>query len=99
MNGDGAKIGRDAAHRMILLNRQDLEVCGVTDVISFDDQIVVLKTLCGGVDIEGSALQIHILNVEDGIVTMNGKVDSIRYYENVQEDKNSKGGFFNRLIR
>lgn len=99
MNGEGTKISRDAAHRMVLLNRQDLEVRGVTDVISFDEQLIALKTLCGSVEIEGSALQMQVLNVEDGIVSANGKIDSIRYYESDPEDKSNKSGFFNRLFR
>ncbi len=99
MNEGGAKISRDAAHRMVLQNRQDLEVRGVTDVISFDDQLIALKTLCGNMEIEGSSLQVQVLNVEEGIVTMNGRVDSIRYLESDGDENNGKNGFFNRLFR
>ena len=58
MNAEGARIGRDAAHRIDLLGRKNLEVRGVTDVISFDEQLVVLNTLCGNMEIEGESLQI-----------------------------------------
>ena len=47
MGVEGTKISRDAAHRIQLLGRKSMEVCGVTDVISFDEQLVVLNTVCG----------------------------------------------------
>ena len=56
MSIEGAKISRDVAHRIQLLERKSLEVCGVTDVISFDEQLVVLSTVCGSMEIEGNAL-------------------------------------------
>ena len=95
MNAEGTKISRDAAHRIVLLGRKSMEVCGVTDVISFDEQLVVLNTVCGNIEVEGSSLQIHVLN----IVALDGKVDSLRYYEMNQGEKDGKGGFFNKLFR
>ena len=99
MNAENAKISRDAAHRVQLLGRKSLEVCGVTDVISFDEQMVVLNTVCGTMELEGSSLQIHVLNLSDGIVSLDGMVDSIRYYENSAAEKEGKNRFFNRLFR
>jgi sporulation protein YabP len=99
MSIEGAKISRDAAHRIQLLERKSLEVCGVTDVISFDEQLVVLNTLCGSMEVEGDSLRVHVLNLADGIVTLDGRVDSIRYYETSQNEKDGKNRFFNRLFR
>ena len=99
MNEEGTKISRDAAHRIVLLGRKSMEVCGVTDVISFDEQLVVLNTVCGNIEVEGTSLQIHVLNIAEGIVALDGKVDSIRYYELNQGEKDGKSGFFNKLFR
>ena len=99
MSTEGTKISRDAAHRIQLLGRKSMEVCGVTDVISFDEQMVVLNTVCGNMEIEGTSLQIHVLNIADGIVAMDGLVDSIRYYDTNQNEKDGKNGFFNKLFR
>ena len=99
MNAEGTKISRDAVHRIVLLGRKSMEVCGVTDVISFDEQMVVLNTVCGNMEIEGTSLQIHVLNIADGIVAMDGLVDSIRYYDTNQNEKDGKNGFFNKLFR
>ena len=99
MSIEGAKISRDVAHRIQLLERKSLEVCGVTDVISFDEQMVVLNTVCGNMEVEGDSLQIHVLNIAEGIVAMDGTVDSIRYYESSQNEKDGKNRFFNKLFR
>ena len=99
MNAEGTKISRDAAHRIVLLGRKSMEVCGVTDVISFDEQIVVLNTVCGNMEIEGDSLQIHILNLAEGTVALDGRVDSLRYYETAQKETDGKSRFFNKLFR
>lgn len=99
MSIEGAKISRDVAHRIQLLERKSLEVCGVTDVISFDEQLVVLNTVCGSMEVEGNALRVHVLNLADGIVSIDGTVDSIRYYETSQNEKDGKNRFFSRLFR
>ncbi len=86
-------------HRLSLLGRESLEVRGVTDVISFDEQAVVLNTVCGTMSVEGSALHIHVLSIDEGIVAMDGKVDSVSYYETETGEKNGKTGFFGKLFR
>ena len=99
MGMEGARISRDAAHRIQLLERKSMEVCGVTDVISFDEQLVVLNTVCGNMEIEGEALQIHILNLAEGLVALDGRVVSLRYYETSQTEKDGKNHFFSKLFR
>ncbi|MBQ9806645.1 MAG: sporulation protein YabP [Clostridia bacterium] len=94
-----AERSRRAEHKLTLCGRESLEVRGVTDVANFDEQTVVLNTLCGGMEIEGSALHIHVLNIEDGVVTLDGKIDSISYYEQESDGKDGKNGFFGRLFR
>ena len=79
--------------------RESLEVHGVTDVISFDEQMVVLHTVCGTMEIDGASLHIHVLNIEQGIVTMDGRIDSISYYETGNSEKDEKNSFFSKLFR
>ena len=98
MNAEVAKLNR-ISHRVVLEGREGLEVRGVTDVVSFDEQAVSLLTVCGGMTVEGSALHIHVLSMEEGIVSMDGKVDSIVYYDNEESETNAKTGFFARLFR
>jgi hypothetical protein len=49
--------------------------------------------------VEGSSLHIHVLSMEEGIVSMDGRVDSIVYYDSEEDETNAKAGFFARLFR
>ena len=97
MNTDSAK-GKQTAHQITLHARESMEVRGVTEVISFDEESVILRTLCGNLSVEGASLHIHVLSIEDGIVTLDGKVDSINY-EDITDSEPGKGGFFGKLFR
>ena len=98
MNAEAAKLNR-AEHRIAMQGRERLEVHGVTDVISFDEQTVILCTVCGTMAIDGASLHIHVLNIELGIVTMDGNIDSISYYETRSGEKDEKNSFFGKLFR
>ena len=47
---------------LILENREKLTITGVLDVLSFDDQIVILETELGLLTIKGESI-IHIINI------------------------------------
>ena len=97
MNTETAK-GNRSAHKLTLQSRESMEVQGVTDVISFDEESVTLRTLCGTLSVEGASLHIHVLSIEQGIVTLDGKIDSVIYYDTADAES-GKGGFFGKLFR
>ncbi|MBR3894758.1 MAG: sporulation protein YabP [Clostridia bacterium] len=76
-----------------------MEIKGVTEVVSFDEQTVILNTVCGGLAVDGMSLHIQVLNLEQGIVTVDGRIDNLSYYETEHNEKTSKGGFFGKLFR
>ena len=94
-----AERGRKNEHVLSLRQRESMEINGVTDVVSFDEQTVILQTVCGRMTVEGSSLHIHVLSMEAGVVTLDGKVYSIAYEEPDDGDPNSKGNFFGKLFR
>lgn len=98
MSAEAAKTNLEA-HRVIIEERGRMEVRGVTDVISFDDQAVLLKTLCGEMCVEGASLHINVLSLTDGVVTMDGRVDSIAYYDQQSSEQSQKRSFFGKLFR
>ena len=98
MCADGIKEGY-MSHHISLKSRESMEVTGVTDVVSFDEQTVVLNTVCGNMEIDGSSLHIHVLSMEQGIVTMDGRIDSVTYYEDETSEKNAKSGFLGKIFR
>ena len=91
--------GNCLTHQISLKNRDTMEVSGVTDVISFDEQSVILSTICGNMEIDGSSLHIHVLSMEQGVVTMDGRIDSVTYYDQESEEKDGKRGFFGKIFR
>lgn len=98
MNAETAKINR-TEHRVTVRDREGAEISGVTDVISFDEQTVMLDTVCGKLAIEGASLHIHVLDIAQGTVVMDGRVDALTYYQAENKEKDSTAGFFGRLFR
>ncbi|MGF7184182.1 sporulation protein YabP [Desulfitispora alkaliphila] len=81
-----------------VFNRKKVEVTGVVNVESFDDDQVILETKLGVLVIKGENLHMSELNLDNGIVTMSGSVASMEY----SEDKNVKNkgkGFLKKILR
>ena len=82
-----------ANHRITLDRRESLRVDGVTEVVSFDDTTVLLKTTQGTLLVGGQDLKLRTLTLEGGQVAVDGTVSLLQY-----EDIRPQGGFFRRLF-
>ena len=80
-------------HKLQLVERQQLTMTGVTEVVSFDDTTVVLQTSLGTLVIQGRELQLKNLSLEGGQVSVSGTVSALIYEEPRQ------GGVWRRLFR
>ena len=80
-------------HKLTLNERQQLTVTGVTEVVSFEDTAVVLKTGLGTLVIQGRELQLRTLSVEGGQVEVAGTVSALVY-----EEPRQSGGWFRRML-
>ena len=56
-------INTNIVQNLILENRGKLSVSGVNDVLSFDDQIIIVETTLGLLTIKGEDLKINKLNI------------------------------------
>lgn len=74
---------------IILENREKMSISGVSDVLSFDDQIIIIETELGLLTIKGENLKINKLNIDTSDFTLNGKINSMTYSETTFEGKNS----------
>jgi sporulation protein YabP len=83
-------------HRLTLDERQKLTVTGVAEVVSFDENAVVLATTSGNMSIEGSGLKVNILDVKEGNVSVDGHIDCIYYFD--PTSKQITRGWFGRLF-
>ncbi len=66
-------------HNIILQNRKNLSVSGVAEVISFDDEVIVMKTSMGELTITGENLHITKTNVETGELILDGDIAECIY--------------------
>lgn len=66
-------------HTLTLSNRNMLSICGVIDVMGFDEQTVSLKTDCGSLIVKGSSLHISKLSLETKDVCIDGTINSLQY--------------------
>ena len=81
-------------HKLILDERNKLTLTGVTEVISFDDTAVILRTQLGKLMIHGKELQLKTLSLEGGQVAVEGHIAAMIY-----EDPRPGSGFFQKLFR
>lgn len=80
-------------HSLSLNERKKLTMTGVTEVVSFDDQWVVLKTALGTLTVQGQNLQLKQLTLDGGNVAVDGEISSLVY-----EQPRAKGGWASRLF-
>ncbi|AXI07551.1 sporulation protein YabP [Oceanobacillus sp. 143] len=84
-------------HSVKLNNRKNLEITGVKEVDSFDNEEFLLQTVMGYLIIRGQNLQLKNLDVAEGIVTIKGKIYELSYVDEDQQEKAK--GFFSKLFR
>lgn len=68
-------------HKLQLVERQQLTMTGVTEVVSFDDTTVVLQTSLGTLVVQGQELHLKNLSLEGGQVSVSGTVSALIYEE------------------
>ncbi len=81
-------------HKLTLNERNNLSVSGVSEVVSFDDTAVVMRTDLGMLTVHGQQLQLKNLSLEGGMVAVEGNVAALIYEEPRQER-----GFLGRFFR
>ena len=74
---------------LILESREKLSISGVLDVLSFDDQVVIVETELGLLNVKGDNLRINKLSIDTSEVVVEGDIYSMVYSE---KDKNKKNG-------
>lgn len=82
---------------IVLENREKLNITGVLDVLSFDDQIVILETELGLLTIKGENLRINKLSLDTSEVTIEGEISQLAYSEKDSMEKTS--GFLNKIFK
>jgi sporulation protein YabP len=89
--------GKTKRQEIKMLNRKKLEISGVINVESFDNEEFLLETECGFLTIKGSNLHIKNLSLEQGLVAIEGMVDAMAYLDTHSQDKAK--GFLGKLFK
>ena len=92
------KIKQRRSHRLNMEDRKRLEMTGISDVISFDLNKILLETDYGVVTVKGDNLHVNRLSVEKGELDIDGSIQSLEYSEVSSFGKKGES-FFNRLMR
>ncbi len=77
------------AHKVTMNNRRSCSLTGVNDVLSFDENEIILETEQGMLMIRGMELHVNRLTLDKGEVDVDGRIDSFTYSE--QAGTNGKG--------
>ena len=72
---------------LVLENRGKLSISGVLDVLSFDDQIVMVETELGLLTVKGEELRINKLSIDTSEVVVEGDIYCLSYSEKEIEKK------------
>lgn len=86
-------------HEVSIINRQMLHVKGVVNVESFDAQEFVLETHFGLLAIRGENLHIKTLNLENGVVIIEGVIFDVGYFDEGLSPTDKAKGFLGKLFR
>ncbi len=81
---------------VILENRKKLTLTGIKDVLSFDDEIIVLESELGLLNIKGRDLKVNKISVETGDVIIEG---TIRMFEYSDKDIAPKQSLVSRIFK
>ena len=83
-------------HSLYINNRESLDITGVINVITFNEENVVLQTSMGGLNIKGKSMKVNKLNVDNGEMSIEGYVYSIFYND---KDSVSKEKLLKKLFK
>lgn len=92
-----SSVNNSIVQNIILENREKLTISGVLDVLSFDDQIVILETELGLLSIKGENLKINKLSIDTGDVIVEGDIINLGYSEKDLDKKN--GSFLGKIFK
>ena len=90
-------VNPNIVQNLVLENRGKLSVSGVNDVLSFDDQVVMVDTELGLLTVKGENIRINKLSLDTAEVIIEGDISSLAYSQNTQEK--SAGTILSKIFK
>ncbi len=92
-----AKNNEALRHKIVMEDRKQINVSGVSKVKSFEAKEILLETTQGVLAIKGHELGIKNLNLEETEVEIEGTVDSLHYASN--KTGNTSRSIFEKVFK
>ena len=90
-------INTGVIQNLILENREKLSISGVNDVLSFDDQVVMVETELGLLTVKGENLRINKLSIDTSEVIIELDISYLAYI--YKELEKNKGSILNKIFK
>lgn len=90
-------INSGIIQNLILENRGKLSISGVNDVLSFDDQVVMVETELGLLTVKGEDLRINKLSIDTSEVIVEGDIAYLAYSD--KELDKTKGNLLSKIFK
>ena len=84
----------DKSNRLLITDRERVEINGVINVESFGEDYLILNTSLGQITIEGNDLKIESLTKENGEILIVGKINGLFY-----KDEKGERGFLKKIFK
>ena len=97
MNNEN-KQSENKTHSLSIQNREGAHLEGILEVIRFDENEVLLETVCGTLSIDGDGLHLSEWNAERGSAVLEGRIDAVTYFNKKQDDAKPHTGLFGKLL-
>ena len=90
-------VNANIVQNLVLENRGKLSVSGVNDVLSFDDQVVMVDTELGLLTVKGENIRINKLSLDTAEVIIEGEISGLTYSQNKQDK--SSGTLLSKIFK
>lgn len=88
-----------AEHKINLVDRKNLEANGIKNVVSFDEEQIILETNQGFLKIKGKDLHISMLDLEVGKLGVQGMIAGMEYKADGSELKARSKNILQRILK
>lgn len=84
------------SHCITLEDRESISITGVNEVLSFDEETVAAETTMGMITVKGEALHVTGLDLEKGLLNVEGEITGFEYSES---GFGKKGSFLSHIFK
>jgi sporulation protein YabP len=86
-------------HTLRMEQRENLYITGVTELISFDEESIVVNTQLDVLVIRGSNLHVCKLNLENSELEVEGNICELCYEQQGKPLKNKSSSFWEKIFK